>query len=49
MDKLLTITLINKDDADLLPFQLDAIANQSILPDEVIIIDDGTMQPIYYI
>ena len=42
MDKLLTITLINKDDADLLPFQLDAIANQSILPDEVIIIDDGT-------
>lgn len=42
MDNLLTVTLINKDDADLLPLQLSSIVNQSILPNEVIIIDDGT-------
>ena len=38
----LSIIITNKDDALDLPKQLDSIANQSVLPDELILIDDGS-------
>ena len=38
----LTIIITNKDDGATLPRQLNSIINQTVLPDELILVDDGS-------